>query len=88
MKKIKSWIRRWNRKRTLKKRLELEMVDTMCTMCKYLYYVSRGHGNSRVVGTHFNYHFETLKALEYELQGKDIEKDFFEFRAIKDIPFY
>ena len=64
------------------------MIDAMCTLYKYLYYVSRGHGNSRVVGTHFNDHFNNLKSLSLELQGKDIEKDYFEFRNIKDLPFY
>lgn len=86
--KIKLRFRIWHRKRTLKKRLELELIDSMCTLYKYLYYVSRGHGSSKVVGTHFNDHFNNLKSLSLELQGKDIEKDYFEFRNIKDLPFY
>ena len=86
--KIKLRYRIWKRKRTLKKRLELEMIDTMCTLRKYLYCDSRDHANGRVVGTHLNDHFNNLKSLSLELQGKDIEKDYFEFRNIKDLPFY
>jgi hypothetical protein len=74
--KIKSCYRRRKRKRTLKKRLELEMIDTICTLCRYIYYDSKydsmSRANCRMIATHFNDHFEILKALSYELQGKDM----------------
>ena len=73
----------WWKRRKLKKGVELEMLETLCTICLYLADESRHSSmfRGKYYG-HFDSHFRKLKDYSYELRGIDNHTvtrfDFFE----------
>ena len=73
----------WWKRRKIKKEIELEMLETLCTICLYLADDSKHSPilRGKYYG-HFDSHFRQLKEYSYELRGVDdhilTRLDFFE----------
>ena len=73
-------IRLWYIRKKLQKQLEIEMIETMCTILKYLEAESRYTRHGRELAYHFESHFEKLKEISCQLRGveyRPVRKTFF-----------
>lgn len=61
-KKIKEWF-------SLQRRIQIEILETLCTICLYLERDS--HYDRNPYGGHFGGHFRVLKDLSTELRDKE-----------------
>lgn len=73
----------WIKKRKLNKEIEVELLETMCTICLYLGEDSRHAPYMfRKYAPHFDLHFRKLKDYSYQLRGVNDHKldryDYFE----------
>lgn len=63
-KKIKNWL-------SLQKRVQIEILETLCTICLYL--ERNGHFVGNPYGGYMGGHFRVLKDLSKELRGQENE---------------
>ena len=66
-------------RKKLQKQLEIEMIETMCTILMYLEVESRSTRYGRL-DCHFESHFEKLKEISCQLRGveyRPVRKTFF-----------
>ncbi len=77
-------IKLWYMRKKIQKQLEIEMIETMCTILKYLEAESRYTRHGRELAYHFESHFEKLKEISCQLRGveyRPVRKTFLKWRV-------
>ena len=82
--KIKKKFKKWKQKRLLRRLILHEILEMLCTICRYLESDAWHHGNPHA--RNFRGHFDMLKELARAVRNeddlKDVIKDDFETRYL------